>query len=247
MKIAIIESDRFFKLKLKQLFKYTDWNIKFYTNSTEFSKAKLFSLNVIIADQNLPGISGRELLHSIHDKTSADLYLMSASLKCFCEEDDQNDYIKGLLKKDPKVIIDKLQYIETKLRINQLIEKEDKNLNEIVINANGYSFEIKGNVAFIGFKRLLSPDSKKNLFNKIQNSKINKAIVSYPNKTQLGTKYYGQLLDLCKFFKYHEGKLAFWNINENEIIRKNLRNCKLDKIISIFNNTEKAIEFLNNQ
>ncbi len=128
MKVAIIENEENFINSLKQLLHNTDWNVEFYLHSIDFNNADLSSLNVIIVNQNLYGITGKELLYSIHKKTSADLYLMSESLGCFLEKGVQNGCIKGLIKRNLQSIVTKLQYIEVKLRICQLAETEENNI-----------------------------------------------------------------------------------------------------------------------
>lgn len=243
MKIAIIVSDDkliyYLKKAIKQI---NDWDASFFFNSQMFGGSDISHFNVIIASFYLPTIDGQALLQSIHKKTSADLYLLCDSIGCISKADISHNYIKGVIKKDVVSIMSKLQYLETKYKIQEMISTEDKNMNDIVARANGYSFEIQKGIAFISVKRLLSEESKTGLLQKIDNAHVNKAIVSYPDRDLLHTMHCGQIFDIYKYLFINGGRMAFCN-SENRSVDV-LHECKIDKIMPIFENQEEAVQFL---
>ena len=220
----------------------SDWDAEFCSDPQTFGRSDINGFNVIIADFGIPTIDGQTLLKSIHGKTDADLYLLCDSADCISKADVSHDYIKGIIKKDIVSIINKLHYLETKYRIKNMMLTENKNMNTIVTRANGYSFEIKGDVAFINIKRVLSDDSKIRLLQKINEACVDKAIVSYPDKKNLHTRHCGQIFDIYKYFFTNGGKVVFCNTKDRSV--DVLRECKIDQIMPVFENQEEAVEFL---
>ena len=76
MRIAIIEDDLNYQKSIHKVLSSTRWEYTCFNSSLDFGKAVLKEFDVIISDYHLPRISGRELLKSISDKTSAELFLM---------------------------------------------------------------------------------------------------------------------------------------------------------------------------
>jgi len=247
MRIAIIESDASFLNELENVITQQGWDVEFYGSSSDFSLADLTSMNVILADLTINGMSGQELLKSIHNKTKADLYLMSEDLERFCEKDAQSDFIKGLIRKDVNSIIAKLQYIESKIKIMSLTTSGTFNLNAMLAKANGYEMCIDSGIAYIELQTFLSDDNKEHMLNRIHEAGINKAIISYPGQQSLSALHYEQLLEICGFFQRHDKHIAFWNVENNACITEMLDGCKLNKIIPAFNDSEKAINYLNSK
>lgn len=243
MKIAIIENDQSFVRELKNSINNPDWNIEFFADSAAFGLSDIKQFDMIIASYDISDISGKEVLNSIKDKTQAEMYLMSDDQTIFL--DANQEHIKGFVThKTAEAIIDKLQYTEVKLNINGLIKKEDKKYTEIINNINGYSFEICDNIIFIGITKTLSNLGKENLFDKIIDSKMKKAIISYPGKESLSTNDCGQIFDISNFFKDNSKKLIFVNIEKNAIIRDTIELFKLDKLIPVFDEIDDAIHYL---
>lgn len=243
MKIAIIVNDEKLSLYLKDAIRQIgDWGAEFYSNPQTFGKSDIDSFNVIIAGSSLPIIDGQALLKSIHEKTNADLYLLCGSADCISKADVSHDYIKGIIKNDIASIINKLHYLETKYRIKNMMLTEDRNMNDIVVRANGYSFEIKEDIALISIKRVLSHESKSGLLHKIDESHVVKAIIQYPDKNLLHTMHCGQIFDIYKRFFAHGGKIAFCNTKNRSV--DVLRECKIDKIMPVFESQEEAVKFL---
>lgn len=245
MRVAIIESDAGFINELENKISNQGWDVAFYTDTLSFSHATLHALNVVFANKQVNGMTGYDLFKSIHNKTNADLYLMSESLESFCEQGAQHDYIKGFVKRSADSLLTKLQYIESKLRIVSLATTGEHSLNQLMIKANGYSFNVYNGVAYIGLRTFLSCESKRHLFEKVEELGLDKAIISYPGQDNLTPTHYKQLLDICGFFQNNGKKLVFWNIENNACIDEIIRGCKLNRIMPIFNNTGEAISYLN--
>jgi len=244
MRVAIIEGDDEFRYYLKEALSKEnnkEWQILFFNDTPDFGKVEIKIFNTIIVSHTLRTMEGVELLQSIHDKTDADLYLICDSVDCISKTNLSHDYIKGVIKKDPQMIINKLKYLETKCRLNRMIAVEDENMNRVVVSANGYSFEINNNIAFIEIKRILSEESKNGLVKKIDESNVDNAIVSYPDRDYIETMHCSQIFDIYKAIFNHGGKMVFCNTNNKSVDA--LHECKIDLIMPIFDDREKAIEF----
>ena len=122
MKIAIILNDPAIKSRLEKISESLKWELFFFHNSTEFGFIDLSGYDVIIADIALKPIDGRQILQSIKNKTSAELYLMGVG--SFSNSDVSNDYIKGLINKDEleKDFVDKITYAKIKKRLQSYSE-----------------------------------------------------------------------------------------------------------------------------
>lgn len=133
MKVAIIEENKIYLDALKKITRSCSWEIDFFESSEEFGKVILEEYSVIIADQDLSTIQGRDLLKTIAKKTSAELFLMCSG---FQKEDVLNGSIAGLIDKGrPQNVIDQLKYIHSKLKVTKLMENESDELEEL-INGN---------------------------------------------------------------------------------------------------------------
>jgi len=245
MRIAIIGGNNKFIYYLKEeLAKINNdgWNIFFFNNSHDFGKIKIKLFNAIIACSETKPIGGIELLKSIREKTNADLYLLCDSIDCLSKTDISYDLINGVLLNDIDRVIDKLKYLETKYRLQKMAAAEDENINRAVISANGYSFEINNDIAFIEIKRILSEESKSGLIKKCEESGINKAIVSYPDRDYIETSHCSQIFEIYKSVSSRGGKMAFYNKSNKHIDM--FHECKMNNIIPIFENQEDAVEFL---
>lgn len=135
MKVAIIENDVIYINSLKKISEDYLWEMDFFNNSEEFGKVSLKQYSVIIANQDLSTTKGRDLLKSVSEKTNAQLFLMRLTSEGngFSKEDVLNGSISGLIdKSDPKNIIEQLKYIDSKLKINKIIEIENNKYDEII-------------------------------------------------------------------------------------------------------------------
>jgi len=122
MNIAIIEDDLSIRSNLIGLLGNTGWAVDFFDSATAFGKAKIHKYNVIITDLSLYPIDGRQILQSIVSKTDAELFLMGTGN--FLESDVLNENINGLINKNnPEDFIDKIRYVDIKIRIKNASEK----------------------------------------------------------------------------------------------------------------------------
>jgi len=122
MNIAIIESDSAVKSKLAKLLIDPDMSVDFFDNAIDFGHAKIHKYDVIISDLSLIPIDGRQILQSIRMKTDADLFLMGDGH--FLDSDVASTHINGLINKNnPEDVIDKINYVNIKIRIKNASEK----------------------------------------------------------------------------------------------------------------------------
>ena len=116
MHIAIIEDDEVLVEKLTKILKKDSWVVDFFKSSADFGQTDLTLYHVVISDQSLTPINGRELLTILSKKTNAELLLMDD--ESFKKEDLDNNALRGLIdKRNLMNVFDKLEYLDTKLRI----------------------------------------------------------------------------------------------------------------------------------
>lgn len=241
MHIAIIEDDESYLDLLKKSINEFNWEIDFFRNSKEFGKSDLKSYDVVVSDFELPTISGRDLINSIADKTSAQFFLMGNN---FSEEDVENENIVGLIEKDdPSIIVDQLKYTDAKLRINKCIEVENGKYKDLIEN-NGYRLEIKDGIIMIGISNVLSEKSKERIMREIEKTNLYKGVVFFPEKNSVPSEFLGELAYFYNYFKLRKGKIVFWNVTSSDLLAEQVRMCCLDKLFPIFNRLEDAIKFL---
>ena len=122
MKIAIVlDKDRLLKFRLSEIFEKLNWKADFYYGSSDFGLVDISNYDVIIADTSLKPVDGRQILHSIQNKTQAELFLIGTEQ--FSEIDINNENIKGLLNKDNvEDIVDKLKYVLMKKRMESTLK-----------------------------------------------------------------------------------------------------------------------------
>ncbi|RLG45546.1 MAG: hypothetical protein DRN81_01120 [Thermoproteota archaeon] len=245
MRVAIIGGDNKFLYYLKERLASDvdgNWDILFFKDSHDFGKIDIKIFNAIIAYSKTNPMSGFELLKSIREKTDADLYLMCDTVECLSQLKSSHNFISGIVLNDVERIIDKFRYLETKYRLQNMIAAEGESINRAVVSANGYSFEINNDIAFIEIKRVLYEENKSGIINKLQDACVNKAIVSYPDRDYIEISHCSQIFEIYKSLSKNGGKMAFCNTNHNKADIFN--ECKMDQIIPIFENKEEAVEFL---
>ena len=133
MKIAIIENDLNKSEVIGRMAVMYHWDIHNFRDSKEFGKIDLSDYDVVIADCSLSTMTGRDLIKSISGKTRAQMFLMSDSSSNFFEEDIDNVHINGFINKDRlNDLVDHLKYIDSKLRINKLMELETNKINNLL-------------------------------------------------------------------------------------------------------------------
>jgi len=132
MKIAIVENDSTFVSILKSKITNEVWEIEYFKSTKHLGTVDIKSYDVIICDFILPEMLGRDLINSIANKTSAQLFLMSIAPNNFTEEDVENENIVGLIdRSNPENLIEQLNYIKSKLMINKCSRTIEKTLNNV--------------------------------------------------------------------------------------------------------------------
>ena len=236
MRIAVIEDNVSFKGVLQDLMKKPDWEVDFYQTPSEFGRTDLNKYDVIISDQKLPGVSGRDLIKSIAFKTHAQCFLIGEH---FEQEDIQNETIKGLIdRRIPETIIEKLNFADVKMRINNLMEKEHNGLSSL-FPANGYNLKIEDGMAFLTIEEILSEASKTEITNTIKKSGIKNLVVSFGTEGVVSSPYLSILVYLFKLMKSLEGKMVFLN-SGGETLLEQMRLCNLTMLIPVVDSAEDA-------
>lgn len=240
MKIAIIEQNSLLRKKIRELTKETDWNINFFIDPSEFGHTHLNYYDVIVSDHDLPGINGRDLIKSISRKTEAEMILLGDSFK---QEDINNQKIKGLIRKDNiDEIIEYLKYISVKLRLKNMIEQEQKNLNDI-IPINGFDFNIQNKVIVLKLRELLSERSKKKVEEEIKKSGLKRLILSLDENKKVSSTYIEMVIYVYKTMKDLHGQMVFVSNGDN-VLKEQIEMCNLSLLVPIADSVEEALKII---
>lgn len=243
MRIAIIEDSLSYREILKGKVEKTDWDVDFFVNASDFGRVSLSSYDVIVADYHLPSINGRDLIRSLSTKTSAQMFLMGDSTSNFEEEDVHNDRIKGLInKEDPENVIAELRYIDSKIKLKDLMEKE-RNILGSIFPTNGFSMDTDNDTAIIEIHELLSQASKDKILRQFNENSIKNLILSFSIGGVVSSPYLGLIIFLFKEIKNRGGKMAFINTNNRELIEQ-IKMCNLSMLFPIFNSIEEARRYI---
>ena len=238
MKIAIIEDDNSLTEKLGTALRNTDWSIDFFKGSSDFGRSTLDQYDVVISDLSLEPLSGRNLLQSISEKTSAELYLMNDGP--FTKGDLESEHIRGLINKnDTEDFINKLRYVNVKLRIQKLAEEGKEDLQKIVNNGD-YSIEIKDDILIVCLKNYVGTVEKV----KTIISSIPKSVAVRYTINDLNSSHLGLIAVLYNTIIKQKRKIAYWNESNSEKIPEIFRACRLDTIVPVFSEYEKLLTYL---
>jgi CheY-like chemotaxis protein/anti-anti-sigma regulatory factor len=237
MKVAIIEDlNTPFQKELQTIVDDHGWDTDFFSDSEEFGRADLKAYDIVVVDDDLPHIKGRELIRGISDKTNAQIFLMCTD--SFSEEDLENSSINGLINKNSmESIEDQFKYIDSKIRISKLSEIENEKMKSL--SQNGHTFEIRNNVGILEIKELLTQYSLDRIRREIKESGVNKIVLYFSCKSILSA-HLGILVYIYKYMKEAGGKVSFWPNNSNHA-EELMITCRLDKIIKIYRDIEEAL------
>lgn len=245
MRIAVIEDDLEYSNLLKDVIKKqanSKWTVDYFNNSADFGEAKLSEYQIIISDYKLPTINGLDLFRTIANKTEAALALMSGH-DVFREEKEVDDFISRVFdKKNIKEIVDWFQYTEAKLRINNMVEQEKESLTKIALVTNGHTVEIKNGIVVLGVSRTIDIKSDEYLQEIFEKGKYK--IVAYFMNKRVNSTQLSFLIQIHKLTEKKGGKLVFWNKDEDKFVSQVLRDCALDKVLTIFGEEEIAVKYL---
>jgi hypothetical protein len=240
MKVAIIEQNSLIRKRIRELTKETDWNVNFFISPSEFGHTHLDYYDVIVSDHDLPGTNGRDLIKSISRKTEAEMILLGNS---FNDEDVYNHKIKGLINKNNiEEIIEHLKYINVKLRLKNMVEEENKNLNDIV-PTNGFDLKIKNDIIIIELKEILSESSRRKIEGEIKETDLKKAILLLPSNKKVSSTYIEMVIFVYKILKDIKGRLVFVSRGD-ETLKEQIEMCNLSLLVPTADSIEDAIRTL---
>ena len=247
MKIAIIGNRNGSTRELREALKNPKWYVDFFNDSLDFGQSKLGDYEVVIANKDLPSMSGRRLIKNIAMKTSAQFFIMSDDSSNFDEDDVHDPRIKGFLNvANIPGMVDHLKYIDAKLRINRLMEVESEKFGEI-IPSNGFDINKENGILYLVIYMYLSPASKKKVISRIKKEKCPKLLVSIDTCEKISSPYLGLLITIYKEIKSLGGKIVYLNDPEKEALEESMKMCNLDTLFPIFREKEKAIEYLTDE
>jgi hypothetical protein len=241
MKIAFIDpslkQNEFIKeiLSTKQ-----HWNIEYFTNPLDFSEKDPKIYDIIITEESLQDITGHELIKLISKRTDAEFAIIGENLQDFFSESLFDESISAIIEKNEhEEIISWIQYLESKIRIKKIFEKEQNNYVELISQANGYTISDACNYAIIEYSKLLTFESKEILFKQLKQFDYN-CILIIDKSTTITSLHLGQILTILNFIKIHKGNFVV--VCED---KKIFDLTALSEIIPIVHNIEQACKLIN--
>jgi CheY-like chemotaxis protein len=239
MLIAVIEDNESLKKRLHGLLEKEGWKVDFFQSSSDFGKARLHRYDAILADQTLEPVNGRQLLYSISKKTKAELLLMNDGP--FKDDDAQSEHIKGLIDKSSiEDVMDKLHYINSKLRIQKLAQEERKRLESIT--SVQYDIGTQDGVSIVELN-----DMSDDVVNRVKEAllKDNKNIVlTFPFHEELSSTHLGVIASIYNILKKKDRRIVFWNKFQSKNITKIFELCRLEVLVPVFDDLNEALSFL---
>jgi len=226
------------------------WEVDVYYKVAEFRNANIKEYDVILIDNNLDTMLGEKIAIAIADKTRAELGLMSIDLNTLSNESIEDERINGVIdKRDVKNVIDWLNYIEAKLRINKTVELEKIKLKGFFVN--GFKLDIINNIIFIRYHEVLSRKSFDSLKNKINESKKSDVILYFTKDIEIVTSLnFADIIKIYKFVKSNHGNLLLLNEKQVKLLKEQMKVFKLNRIIPYFEDRNEAInciKFMNSE
>lgn len=242
MKIAIIEDDNEYLKKLKvELSEVAE--IDFFSNTIDFGKANLNSYDMIIVDNSLETMSGKDLIKSISTKTNAQFFLMNETNERYSEDAIEDEHITGfILKNDIKSFKDHIKYVDVKLRLNKSLAQDKYKYQEILNKDDSYKIEEFDD--YISIVLVNPVESKENLKKDIEKIGKYNALVSF-GTTHTSSLLLRDLIVLYSFFRDKKGKMVFWNASST--MAEVLDLCNLNQILLIVSKKEDALNIFNTQ
>lgn len=244
MKIAIIESDEKFAELLRRKVLEENWFLEFFSSTSAFGQVNLNDYDVIVCSEELPSMSGKSLIKTISKKTSAELVIMGNSFN-LTEDEIFDENITGFVNKNnPDELIEKLRYLESKTRIFQFIENENEiafDMNNAVGKENAFDIELRKDVMILSIHSMLDDDEKDYVVTKFDKKKMTKCIICF-SSIRVTSVILGLLAFFYKALRFRKGKLVFWNKLKSPTLMTQIQDCRLDKIIPVFDSLKDAME-----
>jgi CheY-like chemotaxis protein len=237
MRIAIIEDDDSLVQNLSEILKKESWTTDFFKSSSDFGQTDLSLYDVIISDLTIKPIDGRELLTTLSRKTTAELLLMSDGT--FDEVDLRNEAIRGLIDKTNLMnVVDKLNYLDTKIRIQKLASEEHQSLENIYTNGT-YTIENIDKASLLDIKEINNDSLAK--IKQYLNLTDKNIIMTFSDLDSITSSHLGLIAGFYNVLKERKKKLIYWNKKQSKHIEEVFKTCQLIKIVPFFNEFEMAV------
>lgn len=248
MRIALVDDDTIYHLLLQQAIKAENMDVEVdvFDDAEDFGNANISHYDAILVDQVLPTINGRDLIHSIHDKTDAYLALISAYYTSFEKNDIDRDYINGLLDKaNMDQVLSWIRYADAKRSIRSHMDKEKESVDDLIKLTNGYTTDIRDGVAVIGVYRPLSNQSKANILDIVKHHGFC-VVIYFTEKVGVVTStHLSVLTSLWRLIIGSGGTMVFWLGDRGEEVMRLFQVCKLNNLMPVFPDLDLAIKHLN--
>jgi anti-anti-sigma regulatory factor len=253
MKIAILEDDKDILLKIKSQVENV-FDVNYFVDTNKLIE-ECFNFDVVL-------IANKFVNKEVIDKIS-EYKLEIGVLNKNGKLDFDDEHISLFLDaKDIEQLGEKLKYFDAKIRINGLLDIEQKSLNKMqklttkveclrtkskteieqekittILNCS-YFLEIKESVAVLEIREIISRDEITDVFSVIKNVDYKLAI--YFSMNTVSSSHLGTLVSLWKQIKEKNGKLIYWNKKNDDHIVSLFELCKIDKIIEIVSSFEEV-------
>lgn len=254
MKIAVIEDNIEIIERIKQKID-NSFELNYYQKTDDFvNHAQNFDL--VLIDKKFVN-------KDIIEKISG--YKLEIGLINNGNLDFDNEHIAIVLDNEGiDQISDKLKYFEAKIRIKNLIDLEEKTINNIqkltirsdflmlkkkqteeflkkIIKSN-YYFEQQDGIGVLEIRDLIREIEFDEIKKLLVNVNFKVAVYFVLHKTS--SRYLGILANLWKEVNFNKGKVVYWNKQRDAQIVSVLKLCRLDKLMPIVDDFDDAKKIL---
>jgi hypothetical protein len=248
MKIAVLTQDDKILDRIKQKIG-SIFDVSFYQDFSYFFK-EYHNFDLVLLDK---AFVTNEILEIV-SRNNLEIGVLSKG-----KIDFDNEKIAIILDQEEiDKIEEKIRYFETKIRIKNLVDVEQRNLNRIqrltaktdfwflrkqknqeffekIIN-NYFYVNIKEGVFIIEIRDVLRDKQIAELSNLLQQHNFKAAI--YFGLSFITSNHLATLISIWKIVKANNGKIVYWNkLNERKIISF-MKLCNLENIIKVYNDFE---------
>ena len=135
MKIGIITQDNDLKQDIKDynsIFNHCKYKIICFDEVPEINKININNLAIILVDTTL--LRTQEDIDSLckyTEDSKSEIYLIYNSINEITNLKIPDSYVTGMVHKNIKTILNKIQYIESKIRINTIVDFESAKISNI--------------------------------------------------------------------------------------------------------------------
>jgi len=250
MKIAILEDDKDILFKIRPQVENI-FDVSFYVDVNMFINECL-NFDVALIDNKFVN---KEVIDKISEY-KLEIGVLNKNGKV--DYDDKRIAL-FLDTKDIEDLGEKLKYFEAKIRINNLLDLEQKTLKNMqkitskecsrekdeieeekittLLNCS-YFLEIKEGVAVLEIKDAISKNERIDIFSVIKS--IDYRLAVFFNMNSVSSVNLGTIVFLWKEIKEKNGKMIYWDKNKNIKTVSLLRLCKIDKILEIVNSFDEV-------